>query len=811
MKYILIMIFVLSLTCVFAQSQSTSFHSFNYNDAPVASTDDYLAPLVNPAAMGRENGGGITFIQPYRDDKYLNPYSVFINTGEFAYVIQKESNHLNYNTLAFGGDLSVGKTIPNMYIGMGYDWKNKDMKYGDIRSSWLWAPHNALSLGFVLSNPYEMSPSYRMGVGIRPLILKGKVSNRVELTADMNYLKDGADYKSQKPIFGANTEVINGLVLGGSYNSETETYGLNLSFRGKKAATGSRYHIEDNNNYYYDYVSLTDKAFRYNTHGKKKPVYYELGIKQSLVDQKSGMQIGPFTIVDGKQTAMLDILKTIKKVSDEPEIGGILFRNTNFTASFAHRQELIDALTAFKAKGKKVVFYFDNIGNGSYAFAAAIGDKIYLNPIGTIDLRGIAINSPYFKELADTLGIDFVSYQSHKYKSAFNMFTEKQMTPEERIALSSFVSDLYAEYVKMIQNGRGDKLKKPVQQIIDEGPYYDSDKVVELGLVDQLIYEDQLKDVLKKDFGWKNKTKELPDYYKNDWAIMPGSKIAVIYASGNIMMGKSVPGKTIGSVTLSETIAKARKDKEIDGIILRVNSGGGSGQASDIIANEVKLCKTGKHPKPVVVSMSGAAASGGYYISAFANKIIAEPSTITGSIGVTGLGLHAERMYKKIHINWSTIKYGEHSDLGSTTRKPTTEETEMMRAMTESFYKKFVNVCATGRSKTFDEIDAIAQGRVWTGNQALANGLVDQLGGMKTAVDEMKKLIKCKGEAELVEYSSNANGNAISINIGVGVLGPKVELPAEMDMLQKIYLDWQQYQGEKCLMLTPIDLKQWDK
>jgi protease IV len=811
MKYILILAFMLSLTCMFAQSPSTYNHSFNFNDAPVAATDDYLAPLVNPAAMGRENSGGFTFMQPYMNDKYLNPYSVFINTGDIAYVIQKENNHLNYNTLAFGGDLSLGKSIPNMYIGMGYDWKNKDFKYGDIRSSWLWAPHNALSLGFVLTHPFEMAPVYRFGAGIRPLIRKGKVSNRIEFTGDMNYAMDSDGERGfLKPILGMNSEVINGIKIGGSYNMESETYGLTFSFHAKKSASGSRMHIEEHNNYMYDYVTASDKVFRtYN--GKKKSAYYELGIKQTLVDQKKGMKFGPFYIVDGKQTAMMDVLKKIDKIADEKEIGGILFRNANFAASFAHRQELIDALREYKAKGKLVIFYFDNIGNGSYAFAAAIADKIYMNPLGTVDLRGIALNSPYLKELADTLGIDFISYQSHKYKSAFNMFTEKEMTPEERIALSSFVSDLYAEYVKMIETGRGAKLKKPVQQIIDEGPYYEPEVTVELGLVDQLIYEDQLKDTLKKDFGFKNKISSIENKYQYDWALMPSSKIAVIYASGNIMMGKSSPGKTIGSSTLSETIEKARKNSEIDGIILRVNSGGGSAQASDIIANEVKLCKTGKHPKPIVVSMSGAAASGGYYISAFADRIIAEPATITGSIGVTGLGLHAERMFKKIHVNWSSIKYGERSDLGSMTRPPTTEETEMMRAMTESFYKKFVTVCATGRKMSYENVDAIAQGRVWTGNQALANGLVDELGGMKTAVTALKKIAKIKGKAELIEYQSNSSSMEIRLGISAKALTPSVELPGELGMLQDIFMSWQQYGNEKFLMLTPYDLTQWNK
>ncbi|HPT72037.1 MAG TPA: S49 family peptidase [Candidatus Cloacimonadota bacterium] len=600
MKYFLLLAFALSLSFMFAQSPSDYPHHFNYGDAPVAATDDYLSPMVNPAAMGRGNSGGISFMQLYMDKKYQNPYTVFLNMDNLAYVIQKENNHLNYHTLATGGKVVLGQTIPNLYLGMGYDWRNEYIKKGDIRSSLLWAPHNALSLGFVLTNPFQKAPVYRIGAGVRPLFLGGKVSNRFEMTADMNYaMKTDGDRGLLKPILGVNSEVIDGLKLGGSYNMESKTYGITFSLYNGKSAVGTRAHIKNTDenpgdvNYMYDYVTASDKMFRSILNGKDKAGYYEMPIKQSIVDEKKGMKIGPFFIVDGKQTAMYDLLKKVKQMEEEPTVGGIVFRNINFAASFAHREELIDALKEFKSKGKTIVFYFDNISNGNYAFAAAVGDKIYMNPLGTIDLRGIALNNPYFKELADTLGVDFISYQSHKYKSAFNMFTEKQMTPEERIALSSFLDDLYKEYVNMIQSGRGDKLHKPVQQVIDEGPYFDPDQCLELGLVDQLIYEDQLTDVLKKDMSLKHKITKIEPKYQYDWSEKPKTNVALIYATGNILMGKSAPGKTIGSKTLSELIAKARKQPDIKGIILRVDSGGGSAQASDIIANEVKLCNTG--------------------------------------------------------------------------------------------------------------------------------------------------------------------------------------------------------------------------
>jgi protease-4 len=609
---------------------------------------------------------------------------------------------------------------------------------------------------------------------------------------------------------------INGLKLGGTYNLENETAGIQFSLHGKNTAIGSRVYMPDTDsnldNYNYNFITQNSKNFRQLTCAKPAQAFYSLKIKNTVVDQKTSNKIGPFVFVTGKETSMLSLLREIEKVNKQDNIGGILFRNVEFTASFAHRQELVDALKESKAKGKKIVFYFDNISNGNYAFAAALADKIYLNYQGTVDLRGMALNSPYFKELADTLGVDFISYQSHKYKSAFNMFTEKQMTPEERVALTSFLSDLYAEFVKMIDNGRGSKLAKPVQQMIDEGPYFDPEESVKLGLVDELIYESELSAKLKKDFGFNGKADRFDDLIAYDWSQPAVTKVAVIYAQGNILMGKSKDGKTIGSKSLSETIAKVRKDPQIKGIILRVNSGGGSGQASDIIANEIKLCNSGKNKKPVVASMSGAAASGGYYISAFANKIIAEPGTITGSIGVTGLGFHAERLFHKIHVNWSSIKFGEHADLGSLTRPPTADETAMMRQMTEKFYEKFVHVVATGRNMTDDAVHAVAQGRVWTGNQALERGLIDGLGGMNTAISEIRKLAHIQGKIDLVEYPKTAGGFEVVLDMNSPIgLAQSASLPAELGRLQELAEQWQQLQNEKCLMLTPLDTKQWDR
>ena len=242
-------------------------------------------------------------------------------------------------------------------------------------------------------------------------------------------------------------------------------------------------------------------------------------------------------------------------------------------------------------------------------------------------------------------------------------------------------------------------------------------------------------------------------------------KIALIYAVGNIHSGEGVPGKSIGSVTTAKAIKQAREDRRVKGIIIRVDSGGGSALASDVIGREVELCKTGKNKKPVIVSMGGVAASGGYYIAAKADKIIAQPSTITGSIGVIGIYPVFERLYEKIHVNWDTVKRGKNADLGSTHRQPTAKEKKIGEESIQHFYDRFITLVAEGRNMSKDEVHKIAQGRVWTGKQAFEHGLVDALGGMDLAVKEMKKMADLKHEVKLVEFEGDNTDKSISIGV----------------------------------------------
>jgi len=481
-----------------------------------------------------------------------------------------------------------------------------------------------------------------------------------------------------------------------------------------------------------------------------------------------------------------------------------VLKNPSFSTSLALMQEMLSAFDDFKQSGKKLSFYYDNIGNAGYVFAASVADKLYLNPMGSIDLRGLAISSPYFKNMLNSLGIEVLNFRSHKYKNAGNMFSETTMTDAEREVYDSILESLSGQLEQRLNQGRGSILTEPVKQIISGGPYYLAADALEKGMVDALIYEDQLSTQLKKDFAFSKSTKEMADYRPYNWTQPKEHQIAVIYASGNIVMGKGIPGQKIAKDSTVKLIREARNNKNYKGIILRVDSGGGSAQASDIIWHELELAKT-ENKKPVVVSMAGVAGSGGYYISCNADKIVAEPSTITGSIGVIGLAFNATEMYKKLKIKWATVKKGDKADIGSMSRPWTQEEKDLMSHTIESTYEDFVKKVDEGRpNMDLDQVHTYAQGRIWTGQQAKEIGLVDELGGMDTALNKMRELTKIKGKLVTVDATTNIKG--FKVEMEANGLNSSVAVRALKNLSEdylKLYELWEDYASDKTLMLSP--------
>lgn len=791
-----------------AADPSLQNHGYlGYEEFPIAATDNMFAPFSNPSLLGTGDLGGIGIAHMNDSEKWQKHYWLFANTDFLSYVYERD-NGVNYHLLATGMEFLPANILPNLYLGTNYRWKNSDYKKGDFRSGVTYRPHNSTSLAFTWDNLYKEEPYYRIGFAVRPLaFVPALADHRLELSLDMNYQRAAGDtdYEFKKPILGVQTQLLDGLKIGGTYNLEEETSLLNFSLCFGKAEAGALVKQKKNDNYAIAYAQATDLSFKPFL-GITPKTWLNMKLSGNIVTYRAPKyNFGPINIYDSEDKSIEDLIATLRRSKEDAAIDGILLKNPSFSTSLALQQELLTAFEDFKSSGKKISFYYDNIGNAGYIFAASIADKIYLNPMGSVDLRGLAINSPYLKNMLNSLGIEVMNFRSHKYKNAGNMFSETEMTEAEREVYNSILDSFFGQMEQRLAKGRGDKLTQSAKQTIEGGPYYIAQDALDKGMVDELIYEDELNAKLKKDFSFSRSVKNMEDYRSYSWSKPKEHQIAVIYASGNIVMGKGIPGQKIASASTVKLIREARKNKAYKGIILRVDSGGGSAQASDIILRELELAKT-EDKKPVVVSMAGVAGSGGYYIACNADRIVANPATITGSIGVIGLAFNATEMFKKIKVNWSTVKKGEKADIGSLSRPWTKDEKELMTRSIEAVYDDFIKKVDNGRANmSLEDVHEHAQGRIWTGEQALKIGLVDDLGGMDVALDNMKEISKIKGKLTLVDATSSQKG--LKVEMDSNTFSSYLPLKALNLMSEdyiKLYELWNDFGCDKALMLSPL-------
>lgn len=782
-----------------AFSQGIDYSSFS-----VATTDNILTTKVNPAGLGFGNAKGLGFVQYFEEGEFEKIHSLFVNFGRFGYVFENVQDLFSLHTIALGAPLPFGNR--NFYAGVDYLWENSNFGSGDFGLGILLRPIDFISIGARGSNITKDDISGTIGVAVRPVVQK-TAWDRITITCDSRY--ENEDW--QKPRVGLDTEFIDGVKLGGTYDFENEAVGINFQINFSHLQLGTIFHSNEEE-HGLGYVNLSQKRNRSFFPAKPRDKFYDYELKGSILEYPPSHKIGPFNIVSGKGKTMPEILNTIEELKEDETIEGIVFKSGNISATPAQFEELRDALLEFKAEGKKVVFYFEGITNMNYAFAAAVGDKIYLHPAGNVGLVGFSATMPYMKELLDTLGIEVLNFRSHEYKTGGNILSESQMTEAEREMLTYFLEGMYEEMVGMIATGRGME-REQVRKIIDRGPYLIAQDALDTGLVDGLIYEDELEEAIQEEFGH---AKIVSSFKKNemryDWSNEPKPSIAIIYAIGNIHSGKGRSGVSIGSETTAKAIRDAREDPSIKGIILRIDSGGGSALASETIWREIELCKTGDDAKPVIVSMSGTAASGGYYIACNADNIVAQPTTITGSIGVIGLLVNMERFYDKIHINWETVKKGAHADFGSPFRAMTEDERDALRESIDTTYWDFVDKVAQGRKMSKDDVHEIAQGRVWTGRQARELGLVDELAGMNRAIEIVKDLanIPQDRKVKIVTYPKPEARITIFLKsdwVTMWTGNNEDTLPPDidyvLDTMEKIYL----YEQENLLYLMPYKLK----
>ena len=446
-----------------------------------------------------------------------------------------------------------------------------------------------------------------------------------------------------------------------------------------------------------------------------------------------------------QKIGLIEILNNIEKAKNDDRIKGI-YMNTEFpNADMATIEEIRNKLIEFKKETNKFIIAYCEIYTQKGYYISSVADKIYLNPEGGLQFTGLAYEGMFFKNALEKLEIEPQIIRHGKFKAAVEPYILEKMSDENRKQVNKFLNSIWNNVLNNIANIR--KLdQNDLFQIVENMKIQKPEDAINEGLVDGLLYKDQLLDSLKKKLNLDNtqkinftnnssyasaKEKSNKKYIKD--------KIAIIYAYGDIISGKG-NDETIGSERISRAIRNARTDKNIKAIVLRVNSPGGSALASETILREMILAK---NKIPIVVSMGDVAASGGYYIAAHADSIVANPTTITGSIGVFGVLMNAKKLFNnKLGITIDTVKTNKYADMGSIFRALNENEKVIIQKSVERIYDTFITHVSKGRNMSKEEVDKIGQGRVWTGKDALELGLVDVLGGLEDAIKIAAKMAK---------------------------------------------------------------------
>ncbi|HZP48237.1 MAG TPA: signal peptide peptidase SppA [Vicinamibacterales bacterium] len=451
------------------------------------------------------------------------------------------------------------------------------------------------------------------------------------------------------------------------------------------------------------------------------------------------------------------IVDNLRKARVDPRVKAVLLKPTGFESPFWGKvQEIRDAVLDFKKSGKPVYAYLEYGGDREYYLATA-ADKIYLMPSATLDIVGVATYELFLRGTLDKIGAYPDLHHIGDYKTAVNTFTQKGFTAAHKEMDESLNRDLYAQIVRGIADGRK-KNEADIRGLIDQGPFL-PEEALRAGLIDDVAYEDQVDDKLRA--GERRQRIDGDEYARvstTSVGLNRGPHIAVIYAAGAIASGRSgfdpLNGAVVGSDTLIDYIRQARKDSSNRAIVLRIDSPGGSAAASDAIWRELQIAKTERADRPLIASMSDLAASGGYYIAMPAQVIVAQPSTLTGSIGIFGGKVVTGGVYDKLGAHIDSTSIGAHAEINSPVRPYNPGELQKLNEQLQSFYDQFVEKVADSRHSTPEQIDMLAQGRVWTGRQAKQNHLVDELGGLDRAIAIAKQRAKISADSdvEIVVY-----------------------------------------------------------
>lgn len=676
----------------------------------VAVSDDSLATVINPAGLGVGSGFNLYYLRTYSgassgDDAF------FVSNSKAGFGMEFAGGDVDFTRYT----LSSGSRLwGSLYWGTGYSWINSDDEYYDKFSSLslgLMLRRRYLSLGIAardLNRPklLDKNRTYDFGLAVRPSTWRMTFSLDARKTENVR----GVDLD-----YAVELRPVQALLVRASLN-ESGNFDLRFGLTLGQVGVGTYNRFDDNRKH--------QDALGY--------------IRLSNVDQNKPRLRSKIFL----ETPMRDAARTLKMAKRDPDVAGALIKVGKSDFGVGRLQEIRDAVADFKSAGKRAICYAHSYTTGSYIVASAC-DQIILHPSGEVRLIGLRSESSFYKRTLDKLGIRADLEHVGDYKSASDLFTRESMSDAHREVQNSILDDLYNQICESIAADRG-LTQDQIKGQIDQGPFT-SKQAVNAGVVDRIAYRDELEAIAKELTGGTHSLVKATAYlnaeiYQPDWEV-PLPKIAVIEAVGTMVTGESFSdpftgARAMGAATIARAVRSVREDDSIKAVVLRIDSGGGLVIAADTIWRELTRLKA---VKPLIVSMGDVAGSGGYYIAVPAHVIIAEPGTITGSIGVIGGKYSLKGLYDKIGVRKEIIKRGKRADFYTDYGDYPPEERAIVLRQIAEIYDDFINKVAEDRDMTTEEVDRIARGRIWTGKQALENGLVDELGGLDHAISIARK------------------------------------------------------------------------
>jgi len=730
----------------------------------VATSDNLDALSLNPAGLGVSRGsqGGISLYNLNNNGTSRTMFNMANRDDSFGMTLRTENRSEKSELFySFGSGFMLG----NKSVLGGLQWFSEKR----LRIGTLLRQLNKFSVGFTADYDQNLKDwsHIRLGAAFRP------IGAKVTLGADL--LAFGPNFEKVHPLYFAEVNPMDGLKVSLGFNPDTKkgeeefriSVGINFgvvegffSQQSSSAGFGVQKYVQDRPTMF---EIKKEKKLNY-VHMKLNGEFVEEPIEKKPFDFKFPSLI-PSILGGGSSIKKIQLrtwINTVNQLTEDESIHGMVIELDKIGGGFAMLSQARESLDRFKDAGKTLIVYATGISNSSY-YLISMADEIYIPDLSNVDLRGLVIEVRFFKDLLDSLGIVAEVEQISPYKTAMDPFIRSSMSDEMKENYTMLFDDIYSGFVNGIANGRG-WTTEHTKKIIDEGPY-STKNAKAAGLITDSMYPDKFKEFKKKRngedihyVGFDEVKSE--ESYVYEW-VEEKDKIAVIYAVGGINVGKSKKQGGVSQIMGNETIAKAiqsaRKDKDVKAIVLRINSGGGSALASDLMWKEVwnTTVSDSENVKPFIASMSNIAASGGYYIACQADTIVADSSTITGSIGVISGRINFSGLWEKIYTHADRLKFGERSDIWNGSRLWTEEERLWVRKGIIDIYGTFLNRVSGGR-ETLDSLDVheVGIGKVWSGVRAKELGLVDELGDLNHSIEIAKKSagIDIEEEVTIVEY-----------------------------------------------------------